>query len=110
MVGQQSCRRISFGANSAVEMRQSLKCQDLSFTEIAKLVGERWQALSAAERGPCERKSQSLKEKFYAELAEYKKTVHYARYQEYLSEFKAKHNPPPPGGKSLSAFDVSVRC
>lgn len=75
------------------EMRDKLKGQELSFTEIAKIVGERWQESTTREKEPCERQAQAMKEKYYANLAEYKKTPHFAQYQEYLAEFKAKHNP-----------------
>jgi len=34
------------------------------------------------------------KERYYAQLAEYKKTPEYAQYQEYLVDFKAKHAVP----------------
>lgn len=75
-------------------MREELKPQELSFTEIAKVVGERWQVLQPEVREAYERQAQAAKEKYYAELAEYKKTPAYAQYQEYLADFKAKHNPP----------------
>ena len=74
------------------EMRDKLKGQDLSFTEIAKIVGESWQVLSVQEKEPCERQAQALKEKYYTNLTEYKKTPQYALYQEYLADFKAKHS------------------
>ncbi|OJD32736.1 high-mobility group 20a [Diplodia corticola] len=74
------------------QTRESLKGQELSFTEIAKLVGERWQTLSPGAREACERQAAAAKEKYYAELSEYKKTPEYAQYQEYLAEFRAKHN------------------
>ncbi|KAL1611069.1 hypothetical protein SLS59_000706 [Nothophoma quercina] len=72
--------------------------KDLSFTEIAKVVGERWQVLPAEEREACERQANSAKEKYYAGLAEYKKTSQYEAYQKYLEEFKAKHNAPTKAG------------
>lgn len=78
-------------------MRETLKGQELSFTEIAKIVGERWQVLPADSRDACERQANSAKEKYYAELAEYKKTPEYETYQKYLEEFKAKHAAPPKG-------------
>lgn len=34
-----------------------------------------------------------MKDHYYAQLAEYKKTQDYADYQKYLAEFKAKHEP-----------------
>ena len=78
-------------------MRETLKGQELSFTEIAKVVGERWQVLSADAREACERQANAAKEKYYAELTEYKKTPRYEVYQRYLEEFKAKHAAPQKG-------------
>ena len=78
-------------------MRESLRGQDLSFTEIAKVVGEKWQVLPAEERESCERQANGAKEKYYAELAEYKKTPQFEAYQKYLEDFKAKHAVPTKG-------------
>ncbi|KAH0268820.1 HMG-box, partial [Aureobasidium melanogenum] len=74
------------------QIRDQLKGKDLSFTEIAKLVGERWQELGPNEKEPCEREAQALKDKYYSELRQYKKTPQYKQYQDYLIEFKAKHS------------------
>jgi hypothetical protein len=76
-----------------VEVREELKGQDLSFTEIAKVVGERWQMLRPEVRENCEQQANSAKEKYYAELAEYKRTPEYQQYQEYLVGFKARYGP-----------------
>lgn len=73
------------------EMREDLKGQNLTFTEIAKLVGEHWQGLPQAEKEPYERQAQAAKEKYNQDLAEYKKTPEYKRYTQYLQDFKAKH-------------------
>jgi len=81
-------------------MREVLKGQGLSFTEIAKIVGERWQVLSPEAREACESQANAAKEKYYPELAEYKKTPQYDAYQKYLEEFKAKHAAPPKGTES----------
>ena len=78
-------------------MRETLRGQELSFTEIAKVVGERWQVLPADARESCERQANAAKEKYYAELAEYKKTAEYDTYQSYLEDFKAKHAAPQRG-------------
>jgi hypothetical protein len=74
-----------------------LKGQDLSFTEIAKLVGERWQVLEPNIREAFEKQASSAKEKYYAQMAEYKKTPQYQEYQHYLADFKAKHSTPRSG-------------
>lgn len=84
-------------------MREELKGRNLSFTEIAKLVGENWQNLTAAEKEPYEARAQAIKEKYLADLAEYKKTPQYSQYQAYLREFKAKHGSPSQGVYELVA-------
>ncbi|KAK3310078.1 uncharacterized protein B0T15DRAFT_23298 [Chaetomium strumarium] len=76
------------------KMREELKGRNLSFTEIAKLVGENWQNLTAAEKEPFESQAQAMKDKFLADFAEYKKTPEFRKYQVYLQEFKAKYGSP----------------
>ncbi|KAK4454610.1 hypothetical protein QBC34DRAFT_136823 [Podospora aff. communis PSN243] len=73
------------------KMRDELKGRNLTFTEIAKLVGENWQNLSQAEKEPFESQAQAIKDKYHSDLAEYKKTPQYKQYAAYLQEFKAKH-------------------
>jgi len=81
----------------AVEMREELKGRNLTFTEIAKLVGENWQSLSQAEKEPFESQAQAIKDRYHADLAEYKKTPDFKKYCAYLQDFKAKHSLPPQG-------------
>ncbi|KAF2842852.1 HMG-box, partial [Patellaria atrata CBS 101060] len=73
------------------QTREELKGQELSFADIAKVVGERWQVLPSDVREVFESQAAVAKEKYYLELAEYKKTSQYAQYQTYLQEFRAKH-------------------
>ena len=80
-------------------IREEIKGKDLSFTDIAKLVGQRWQALSASEREPYETRAASLKETFNQHLVEYKKSDQYKQYTQYLAEFRAKHGGGVPDGK-----------
>ncbi|KAJ9645147.1 hypothetical protein H2199_003151 [Coniosporium tulheliwenetii] len=91
------------------DMREVLKGQELSFTEIAKTVGERWQVLSPNYRDKYERQAAAAKEKYYTELAEYKKTPEHAQYQEYLADFKAKHATPATGNQEYDAIPDSMR-
>jgi hypothetical protein len=76
------------------EMREELRGRNLSFTEIAKLVGENWQNLTAAEKEPFESQAQAIKDKYLSDLSEYKKTQEYRKYMSYLQDFKAKHASP----------------
>jgi len=88
-------------------MREALKGQELSFTEIAKVVGERWRDLPMDAREACECQANAAKEKYYAELAEYKKSSQYDTYQKYLKDFKAKHGVLPKGQVStLTSSDL----
>ncbi|KAG9248534.1 hypothetical protein BJ878DRAFT_538253 [Calycina marina] len=71
-------------------MRERLKGQNLSFTEIAKLVGENWQSLQPHEKEPYEQRAFGEKERFSQQMTEYKKTSHYRDFQQYLVNFKAR--------------------
>lgn len=71
-------------------MREDLKGQNLTFTEIAKLVGENWQNLGPIEKAPFERQANEAKEAYNHDLAEYKKTNECKKYNEYLREFRKR--------------------
>ncbi|MCJ1341472.1 hypothetical protein MMC09_006768 [Bachmanniomyces sp. S44760] len=73
------------------KIREILRPQNLSFTDIAKRVGESWQVLPAEEKESYEFEASAAKERFNVELAKYKNTTSYREYSQYLSEFKAKH-------------------
>jgi hypothetical protein len=83
--------------NTSAEIREDVKGHNLSFTEIAKLVGESWQMLTPAQKEPYETQAATAKEKYIAELANYKRTDSYKEYMQYLAEFKAKHGSVPSG-------------
>ncbi|KAJ0290807.1 hypothetical protein COL940_000690 [Colletotrichum noveboracense] len=72
------------------KMRDELKGRNLTFTEIAKLVGEHWQNLTPAEKEPYETSALKAKEKYNHDLAEYKKTPEFRKYTAYLADFKAR--------------------
>ena len=71
------------------QTRDQLKDQSLSFTELSRQVGERWQALSPEERDYWKQKAAIPWEKYKADLAQYQKTEQYQEYLKYLGEFKA---------------------
>jgi hypothetical protein len=71
-------------------MREDLKSQNLTFTEIAKLVGENWQSLQPAEKDIYESQANGAKEKYHRELGEYKKMPEYRKYAQYLHDFKER--------------------
>ena len=71
--------------------REDIKDQSLSFTSIAKLVGDRWQKLDPAGKEPYEAQANAAKERYNILLSAYKKTESYRDYMRYLAEFKAKN-------------------
>jgi hypothetical protein len=85
-----------------------LKDQGLSFTEIAKVVGERWQALPTEAREAYQCLANDRKEKYQREFAEYKGSSNYGTYQKYLEEFKAKYTAP--YNCSLRSYLLEVFC
>ena len=70
-------------------MREQLKSQNLSFTDLSKEVGEKWQRLTRDEKEEWKGKGAVPWERYKANLAEYQKTDDFREYQRYLAEFKA---------------------
>ncbi|RKF80586.1 putative hmg box protein [Golovinomyces cichoracearum] len=94
-------------------LREEIRGQNLSFSEIAKYVGERWQNLSPAEKENLEQQAFKAKEKYNKELMEYKKTDLYKEYAKYLADFKAKHSCRNPGvvdSSKRSRIESSLSC
>ena len=73
------------------QIREELKDQSLSFTEISRVVGDRWQAMPPGEKEFWKQKAAAPWENFKSDLTEYQKTENYKKYVEYLTEFKATH-------------------
>jgi len=76
------------------KIREEVKDQNLSFTQIAKLVGDRWQKLDPVGKEPYEAQASAAKERYNIQLSAYKKTDAYKEYMQYLADFKAKHGGP----------------
>ena len=77
--------------NSRPEVRDDLTGQNLSFTEIAKLVGKKWQKLLPSEKEPYEAQALASKQRYPQELANYKKTCYFLQHSQYMLEFKITH-------------------
>ena len=69
--------------------REQLKEQNLSFTDLSKIMGEKWQRLTRDEKEVWKKKSAVPWERYKAKLAEYQKTDGFREYQRYLTEFEA---------------------
>lgn len=76
-----------------VETRRELQPLKLTFTDIAKTVGERWQVLDPEEKEQFEHQAAMAKEQYNTALSKYKRTSPYREYQIYLVDFKARNTP-----------------
>ncbi|KAG1496576.1 hypothetical protein G6F46_007072 [Rhizopus delemar] len=73
------------------EARSRLKDQSLSFSDIAKIVGDQWKNLGSREKKIYERNAMRAKDEYLDALEKYKQTKKYRDYQAYLTEFKKIH-------------------
>lgn len=89
------------------KVREEIKDQNLSFTVIAKLVGDRWQKLDPAGKEPYEAQAAAAKDRYNIQLSTYKKTDAYADYTQYLTDFRAKHGNPSEGKKPRLELESS---
>lgn len=76
-------------SNSA---RAQLKDQNLSFAELAKVVGDKWKNLSMAEKQAYEHAAAEAKNEYLISLELYRKTPEYKKYQIYLKDFRSKQD------------------
>lgn len=60
-------------------------------TEIAKVIGEKWKALSDKGRSPFLEEAQRLKDQYLKEMDKYMKTEEYETYQQELEEWEKEY-------------------
>ncbi|KAI4120101.1 MAG: hypothetical protein LQ345_000057 [Seirophora villosa] len=92
------------------KVREDLRSENLTFTEMAKRVGEMWQALAPDEREPFEAQAGSAKEEYLAEMAQYRLSDKYKEYVEYLADFKAKQPSSAANQETHRRTDIAARC
>ncbi|KAI8376040.1 high mobility group box domain-containing protein [Radiomyces spectabilis] len=85
------------------QVRAELKDQNMSFTELAKIVGERWKHLSPTAKERYERNAMLKKEEYIIARAKYEQTQEYQAYQDYLDSFRAKHEGSGRSGKTRTS-------
>jgi HMG (high mobility group) box len=85
-----------------------LRGQTLSFTEIARLVGEKWKSLPPEEKEHFELQAALDKDKYNIRLVEYKKTENYREHQTYLADFKLKNSKD--HGREIQDFASALSC
>ncbi|EFP84308.2 uncharacterized protein PGTG_10028 [Puccinia graminis f. sp. tritici CRL 75-36-700-3] len=69
-------------------VREQLKGQQISFTEIARTVGDRWKTLDPSSKEAFEREAAEQKDRWTKSMLAYKRTREYEQYRRYLQQFK----------------------
>ena len=73
-----------------IDIRKDLLVGEYTFTEIAKIVGERWQILDEELKENYKEIAAKAKTKYNDEMVEYMKKTEYKNYQIYLKNWHAK--------------------
>jgi hypothetical protein len=73
------------------KMEEDLRGKGMHLADISQLVMTSWQNLAPREKEPYETQAKIEKDKYDAELAEYKKTGSYREYKRYLDDFNNKY-------------------
>jgi hypothetical protein len=76
--------------NFADQLRTDPEVSQLSFVNIAREVGRRWQDLPAEQKRVWESSAARAMQEFEAQMDEYKKTESWRKYQLYLKEFRSQ--------------------
>ena len=72
-----------------IQMRETLKHQSLSFTEISRQIGKRWQSLRPDEKKIWTDQAAIPRKEYKADLARYQMSENYMQHRRYLKDFKA---------------------
>jgi hypothetical protein len=77
--------------NFVDNLRRDPGISQLSFAEITKEVGRRWQDLPQTQKRVWESDAARARQMYERRMDEYKETEQYRKYNVYLSNFKAQH-------------------
>jgi hypothetical protein len=89
--------------NFADQLRTDHEVSQLSFVNIAKEVGRRWQDLPAEQKRVWESTAARAMQEFESQMDEYKKTENWKKYQRYLNDFRTKQNQPASGKRPVAS-------
>ena len=75
----------------ANHIRESLRQQNLSFADGAKVTGEQWQVLDPLEKEWWKSQAAAAKEKYDANMSVYRETNEYRDHKTYVDVFRSEH-------------------
>lgn len=76
------------------KVREDPNIATMSFVDIARLVGQKWQALEPSAKEGWESRAAGIHRQYEKAMADYKQTDSYRNYQEYLADFREKQSRP----------------
>ncbi|ODQ51739.1 hypothetical protein SAICODRAFT_8668 [Saitoella complicata NRRL Y-17804] len=82
---------VVFANSVREELKKDVANNSLSFTDIAKIVGDRWKLLDPEEKERMEDDAARKKEDFANAMLKYRSSQEYYKYQVYLTQFREKH-------------------
>lgn len=71
-------------------VRELLASENLEFPEISRQVGQRWQALSAQEKGTWKQQAQGPRDEYKEAVTRYRGTPEHLEHKQYLDDFQAR--------------------
>ncbi|KAH8723444.1 hypothetical protein GQ44DRAFT_741056 [Phaeosphaeriaceae sp. PMI808] len=89
--------------NFADQLRTDPEVSQLSFVNIAREVGRRWQDLPAEQKRVWESNAARAMQEYEAQMDEYKRTDSWRKYQLYLNNFKLQQSQPPAGKRPTAS-------
>lgn len=75
----------------ANHIRESLRQQNLSFADGAKVTGEQWQVLESVQKDWWKSQAAEAKEIYDAKMSGYRRTSEYREHRSYVDIFKSEH-------------------
>ena len=81
-------RPYSAYVNFSNHTRERLKDQNLTFIEVSRIVGARWQTLPRTEKDAWKRQASKLLRDYKVALAKYQLSESHQRHKEYVGKFK----------------------
>lgn len=86
---QQGKLKCCVDVNFADQLRTDPQVSQLSFVDIAREVGRRWQDLPTEQKRAWESNAARAMQEFESQMDEYKKTDNWRKYQGYLNDFRS---------------------
>lgn len=73
------------------DIRSELKKENYKFTDLAKIIGDRWKNIPLEDKERYEKIASAAREDYLKKTSDYQRTEPYRQYQAYLRDFKSEN-------------------